>query len=51
MQNLEIGVITKPQGLRGEFRVKMYNHNFAMLKGIKFVVVKNQQYKIFFHHN
>lgn len=39
----EIGVITRPQGLKGHFRVRAYS-NFSF--DIKFVIIKNKEYTV-----
>ncbi len=40
----EIGVITRPQGLKGHFRVKPHYSNFSI--DIKKVIIKNHEYQV-----
>lgn len=42
----EVGVITKPQGLKGHFRVRLNYSNFSMLSELKEVVIENNKYEI-----
>ncbi len=42
----ELGYITKPQGVRGEFRVRPNILDGNVLKNIKEVVIKNQAYNV-----
>ena len=42
----EVGVITKPQGLKGHFRVRLNYSNFSMLSELKEVVIENYKYEI-----
>ena len=41
----EIGVITKPQGLKGHFRVRQNYSNFSILSKVKVVVIQNKEYE------
>lgn len=40
----EIGIITRPQGLKGHFRVKSHYSNFSI--NIETVLIKNKEYKV-----
>ena len=42
----EIGIITKPQGLKGHFRVRQNYSNFSILANVKSVVIKNKEYEV-----
>ena len=42
----EIGVITKPQGLKGHFRVRQNYSNFYILSKVKVVVIQNKEYEV-----
>ena len=42
----QLGVITKPQGLKGEFRVNTGFYDFTPLKKLKSVVVNNVEYNV-----
>lgn len=41
-----IGLITKPQALKGEFRVKPYLLNLKEYKKIKIVYIQNKEYNV-----
>jgi len=42
----EIGIITKPQGLKGHFRVRQNYSNFSILSKVKTVVIKGKDYDV-----
>ena len=42
----EIGIITKPQGLKGHFRVRQNYSNFSILTKVKEVVIKGKDYEV-----
>ena len=42
----EIGIITKPQGLKGHFRVRQNYSNFSILTNVKQVVIKGKDYDV-----
>lgn len=47
MENLlEIGVIVKPQGIKGEVKVQTFSNNAERLKGLKSVVIDGKEYKV-----
>ncbi len=47
MENLlEIGIIVKPQGIKGEVKVQTFSDNSERLKGLKSVVIDGKEYKI-----
>jgi len=47
MENLiEIGIITKAQGLKGEVRIKLFNFSNSIFNDINYIVVENIKYKI-----
>ncbi|MBQ4558036.1 MAG: 16S rRNA processing protein RimM [Clostridia bacterium] len=46
MENIEIGIITKPQALKGQFRVKPTNYNLFDLKDLTVVIIKGKNYNI-----
>ena len=46
MQLLELGVITKPQGLKGDFRVKPNSFHLPGIDKIKLVIVNNVRYNV-----
>ncbi len=43
---LEIGVIVKPQGIKGEIKVQTHSSNVQRLKGLKSLYVEQTEYKI-----
>ena len=43
---LEIGIITKPQALKGQFRVKPTNILFDDMKDLEEVIIKGKTYKV-----
>ena len=47
MNNLcEVGIITKPQGLKGHFRVRINYSNFSMLSELKEVIIDGNKFEI-----
>ena len=42
----EIGIITKPQGLKGHFRVRQNYSNFSILTKVKTVVIRGKDYEV-----
>lgn len=46
MQLLELGIITKPQGLKGEFRVKPNSFHVPGIDKIKVVIVNNIRFNV-----
>lgn len=46
MNKIELGIITKPQGLKGEFRVKPSMNNYDILNDIKEVYIIDKLYKV-----
>ncbi len=43
---MEIGVITKPQALKGQFRVKPTGMNLLDMKELRSVIINNKEYDI-----
>jgi 16S rRNA processing protein RimM len=41
-----VGVATKPQALKGQFRIKPEINNFKIFKKLDFVVIDNKEYNI-----
>ena len=46
MQKIELGTITKPQGLKGEFRIKQNDGVISLLSKLHNVEINNQMYNI-----
>ena len=46
MNKIELGTITKPQGLKGDFRVKPSINNYDILNDIKEVYINDKKYKV-----
>ena len=46
MKQLELGTLTKPQGLKGEFRVKHNIDSFQLFKDLKNIVIGKNQYTV-----
>ena len=46
MQILELGIITKPQGLKGDFRVKLISTHLPSIDNISKVIVNNIEYNV-----
>ena len=46
MEYIEIGIITKPQALKGQFRVKPTNYNLFDLKDVEVVTIKGKEYNV-----
>lgn len=46
MQKLELGIITKPQGLKGDFRVRLNSTHIPGIDNIQHVFVNNLEYKV-----
>ena len=47
MENLlEIGIIVKPQGIKGEVKVQTFSSDIERLKGLKSVIIGEKEYKI-----
>ncbi len=46
MQKLELGIITKPQGLKGDFRVRLNSTHIPGIDNIQYVFVNNTGYKV-----
>lgn len=46
MKQLEIGIITKPQGLKGELRIKLYSNNFELLNSVNYLLINNQKFEL-----
>lgn len=46
MQLIKFGIITKPQGLKGEFRVKPESFNFPFVDGMKEIIINGKKYKL-----
>ena len=42
----QLGIITKPQGLKGEFRVNTSYYDFTPIKGLKSVVINSISYDV-----
>ena len=46
MKQIELGTLTKPQGLKGEFRVKHNIDSFQLFKDLKNIVIGKNQYTV-----
>ena len=46
MELIEFGVITKPQGLKGEFRVRPVNFNLPNVNKIKEVIINSKHHSV-----
>lgn len=46
MKQLEIGIITKPQGLKGELRIKLYSNNFELLNSVNYLLINSQKFEL-----
>ena len=46
MQILELGIITKPQGLKGDFRVKLISTHLPSIDNISKVIVNNIEHNV-----
>lgn len=46
MRKIEIGYITKPQGIKGEVRIKLYSDNYFLFKNLNKIYINNLEYKI-----
>lgn len=46
MEKIEIGIVTKPQGLKGEFRVKHFNSTFLVFENLKEIEINNICYNV-----
>ena len=46
MEKVQVGIITKPQALKGEFRVKPTILNLKQFKKFEYVTVNNHDYKV-----
>lgn len=44
MKQIELGTLTKPQGLKGEFRIKHNIDSFQLFKDLKNIVIGKNQY-------
>lgn len=46
MDKLLIGIIVKPQGIRGEVKVKIFTDNFESIRGLKEVFIDDVPYRV-----
>lgn len=46
MKQIELGILTKPQGLKGEFRIKHNIDSFQLFKDLKTIVIGKIQYTV-----
>lgn len=46
MKQIELGTLTKPQGLKGEFRIKHNIDSFQLFKYLKNIVIGKNQYTV-----
>ena len=46
MKQIELGILTKPQGLKGEFRIKHNIDSFQLFKDLKAIVIGKIQYAV-----
>lgn len=46
MKQIELGTLTKPQGLKGEFRIKHNIDSFQLFKDLKNIVIGKNQYAV-----
>ena len=46
MKQIELGTLTKPQGLKGEFRIKHNIDSFQLFKDLKNIVIGKNQYTV-----
>ena len=46
MKQIELGTLTKPQGLKGEFRIKHNIDSFQLFKDLKTIVIGKNQYTV-----
>ena len=46
MKQIELGTLTKPQGLKGEFRIKHNIDSFQLFKDLRNIVIGKNQYTV-----
>ena len=46
MKNIEIGVVTNPQGIKGEVRVKLYSDNYDIFNTLNQITLNSKVYDI-----
>ena len=46
MKQIDLGTLTKPQGLKGEFRIKHNIDSFQLFKDLKNIVIGKNQYTV-----
>lgn len=46
MKQIELGTLTKPQGLKGEFRIKHNIDSFQLFKDLKNIIIGKNQYTV-----
>ena len=46
MDIIEIGAVAKPQGVRGELKLKLFADGFGSVSGIKKVKIKDAEYEV-----
>lgn len=46
MDKIEIGAVAKPQGIKGEIKVRLFADGFAYVKDIKKVEIKGEEYSV-----
>lgn len=46
MKQIELGTLTKPQGLKGEFRIKHNIDSFQLFKDLKNITIGKNQYTV-----
>ena len=46
MKQIELGTLTKPQGLKGEFRIKHNINSFQLFKDLKNITIGKNQYTV-----
>lgn len=51
MKHIEIGVITKAQGLKGEVRIKLHSNNFELLNSVHYLFINGEKFDIINKNN
>lgn len=46
MDKIEIGAVAKPQGIKGELKIRLFGDGFEQVKGVTAVEIKGVAYKI-----
>lgn len=46
MDIIEIGAVARPQGIRGELKIKLFADGFESVKGVTWVEISGKKYKV-----